>query len=50
MILLFAKLCYIFEEVFFSANIILRKKVILSCLKMNLCVCNVCVRKVGVSD
>ena len=47
-ILLSAKLFYTFEEnLFFSANIILLKKVILSCLKMNLCVC---VRKVGVSD
>ena len=33
----FAKLCYAFEEkLFFSATIILWKKVILSCLKMNL--------------
>ena len=33
----FAKLCYAFEEkIFFSATIILWKKVILSCLKMNL--------------
>ena len=33
----FAKLCYAFEEkLFFSATIILGKKVILSCLKMNL--------------
>ena len=32
-----AKLCYAFEEkLFFSATIILWKKVILSCLKMNL--------------
>ena len=31
----------------FPATIILWKKVILSCLKMNQCVC---VRKVGVSD
>ena len=36
-ILLVAKLCYAFEEkLFFSATIILWKKVILSCLKMNL--------------
>ena len=35
--LTFAKLCYAFEEkLFFSATIILWKKVILSCLKMNL--------------
>ena len=34
--LTFAKLCYAFEEkLFFSATIILGKKVILSCLKMN---------------
>ena len=46
-ILLFAKLCYTFEEkVFLSATIILWKKVILSCIKINLCVC---LRKVGVS-
>ena len=33
----FAKLCYAFEEkLFFSSTIILWKKVILSCLKMNL--------------
>ena len=33
----FTKLCYAFEEkLFFSATIILWKKVILSCLKMNL--------------
>ena len=33
----FAKLCYAFEEkLFSSATIILWKKVILSCLKMNL--------------
>ena len=33
----FAKFCYAFEEkLFFSATIILGKKVILSCLKMNL--------------
>ena len=33
----FAKLCYAFEEkLFFSVTIILRKKVILSCLKINL--------------
>ena len=33
----FAKLCYVFEEkLFFSATIILGKKVILSCQKMNL--------------
>ena len=33
----FAKLCYAYEEkLFFSAIIILWKKVILSCLKMNL--------------
>ena len=41
-----AKLCYRFEEkLFFEENVF--KKVILSCLKMNL---SVCVRKVGVSD
>ena len=35
--LLFAKLCYAFEEkLFFSTTIFLLKKVILSCLKMNL--------------
>ena len=35
--LLFAKLCYAFEEkLFFYATIILWKKVILSCLKMRL--------------
>ena len=46
-ILLFAKLCYTFEEkVFLSATIILWKKVILSCIKINLCVC---LSKVGVS-
>ena len=33
----FTKLCYAFEEkLFFSATIFLWKKVILSCLKMNL--------------
>ena len=33
----FAKFCYAFEEnLFFSATIILWKKVIISCLKMNL--------------
>ena len=33
----FAKMCYAFEEkLFFSVTIILWKKVILSCLKMNL--------------
>ena len=33
----FAKLCYAFgEKLFFSATIILCKKVIVSCLKMNL--------------
>ena len=32
----FAKLCYAFKEkIFFSATIVLWKKVILSCLKMN---------------
>ena len=41
------KIVLYFEEHFFFANIILWKKVILSCLKMNLCVC---VRKVGVSN
>ena len=45
-ILLSAKLCYAFEEeLFFSTKIILWKKIILSCLKTNLCVC---VRKFGV--
>ena len=33
----FSKLCYAFEEkLFFSATIILWKKIILACLKMNL--------------
>ena len=33
----FAKLCYAFEEkLFFSATLILRKKAILKCLKVNL--------------
>ena len=39
--LLFVKLCYAFEEkLFFSATITLRKKVILSCLEMNLKIFN----------
>ena len=45
-ILLFAKLCHTFEEkLFVSAIAFFWKKVILSCLKMNLCLS---VRKLGV--
>ena len=43
-ILLFAKLCYRFEEKRFFCHHNIMKNIILSCLKMSLCVC---VRKFG---